>query len=248
MNLLDGVATIRDVVAVAPPPASTAPPTVFERIGSRRARRQRHLAHDPRPGFRLGPRRLLRARRDQAGSRSRKSGRHRQGRAAFPLAADARRDRQGAFRARRRNPHDHDALLRSVGRHERPRDPRRRASGRPRAARSRARLHRPRPARSRTSRSTPASHRAGQVNGYNWGSGNAEIGARSLTIVRLDTGEIIRTFRQANTEVNATLQIPRHPRRNRLADHRPGRCRSRAKPAPSPTASSWAIGTAVSGR
>ncbi|HVR18436.1 MAG TPA: hypothetical protein VMS65_02025, partial [Polyangiaceae bacterium] len=46
----------------------------------------------------------------------------------------------------------------------------------------------------------------GQVNGYTWGSGNAEIGARSLTIVRLDTGEIIRTFRQAATEVSAALQ------------------------------------------
>jgi type IV pilus assembly protein PilY1 len=35
---------------------------------------------------------------------------------------------------------------------------------------------------------------------------NDEIGARSLTIVRLDTGEIIRTFRQSKTEVSTTLQ------------------------------------------
>jgi type IV pilus assembly protein PilY1 len=36
-------------------------------------------------------------------------------------------------------------------------------------------------------------------------SGTSEIGARSLTIVRLDTGEIIRTFRQSATEVNSVL-------------------------------------------
>jgi type IV pilus assembly protein PilY1 len=44
----------------------------------------------------------------------------------------------------------------------------------------------------------------GQVREYNWGS---EVGARSVTIVRLDTGEIIRTFRQTTTEIaSATLR------------------------------------------
>jgi len=36
--------------------------------------------------------------------------------------------------------------------------------------------------------------------------GPTELGARSLTIVRLDTGEIIRTFRQSKTEVATELQ------------------------------------------
>lgn len=44
-----------------------------------------------------------------------------------------------------------------------------------------------------------------KVHCYSWGDGT-ERGALSLTIVRLDTGEIIRTFRQKKTDVNATLQ------------------------------------------
>ncbi len=46
----------------------------------------------------------------------------------------------------------------------------------------------------------------GRVHCYDYGSGNNEIGARSLTIVRLDTGEIIRTFRQDQNEVLAELR------------------------------------------
>jgi len=38
-------------------------------------------------------------------------------------------------------------------------------------------------------------------------NGDSELGARSLTIVRLDTGEIIRTFRQAASEVNSELAL-----------------------------------------
>lgn len=44
----------------------------------------------------------------------------------------------------------------------------------------------------------------GQVTCYDWGAGDAERGARSLTIVRLDTGEIIRHFRQKKVEVAST--------------------------------------------
>jgi type IV pilus assembly protein PilY1 len=43
-----------------------------------------------------------------------------------------------------------------------------------------------------------------KVHCYDFSTG--DTGARSLTIVRLDTGEIIRTFRQDAAEVNTTLQ------------------------------------------
>jgi len=44
----------------------------------------------------------------------------------------------------------------------------------------------------------------GKVHCYDFSDGN--VGARSLTIVRLDTGEIVRTFRQNKTEVHVSLQ------------------------------------------
>jgi type IV pilus assembly protein PilY1 len=52
----------------------------------------------------------------------------------------------------------------------------------------------------------PAAYKPrGKVNCYDFAA-SGDYGARSLTIVRLDNGEIIRTFRQSKTEVAAGLQ------------------------------------------
>jgi type IV pilus assembly protein PilY1 len=57
-----------------------------------------------------------------------------------------------------------------------------------------------------TASNIPATYKPrGKVSCYDFATAS-EYGARSLTIVRLDTGEIIRTFRQSKTEVASGLQ------------------------------------------
>jgi type IV pilus assembly protein PilY1 len=204
MNLLDGVATIRDVAAIAQSPA-TNPPTVFERSSSDArggtgtwrtilvqgfgSDRGGYFAVDvttpvpdaanPTDTDKGGPRFLWQVTRDAAGKPLFGRG------GGTPTITTLFFDPSGGTNARE------IAVAVLPG------------------GRGGTLTGTPAPATPRTfsgitldSRVTPR----GQVNGYSWGSGNEEIGARSLTIVRLDTGEIVRTFRQAATEVNAALQ------------------------------------------
>lgn len=204
MNLLDGVATVRDVAAVEANPV-TNPPTVFERLASDTrggggtwrtilvqgfgTDRGGYFALDvtkpvpdasnPTDTDKGGPRFLWQLTRDSTGKELFGKG------GGTPTITTLFFDPQGGTNARE------IAVAVLPG------------------GRGGTLTGTPAPATPRTftglsfdTRVTPR----GQVNGYTWGSGNAEIGARSLTIVRLDTGEIIRTFRQAATEVNTTLQ------------------------------------------
>ena len=202
MNLLDGVATIRDVVATAS--GSSAPPVLFERnaadarggVGTWRtilvqgfgADRGGYFALDvtnpvPDPGNptdtdRGGPRFLWQLTRDNAGKELFGKG------GGTPTITTLFFDPSGGT-----NPREIPVAVLPGGRGGT-------LTGAPSTP------VRTFPGVTLDPRFTPR----GQVNGYTWGSGNVEIGARSLTIVRLDTGEIVRTFRQTTAEVNATLQ------------------------------------------
>jgi type IV pilus assembly protein PilY1 len=205
MNLLDGVATVRDVVAVAPPAASTAPPTVFERsaadargasgtwrtilVQSFGSDRGGYFALDvtkpvPDPGNpddtdKGGPRFLWQLTRDATGNELFGRG------GATPTITTLFFDPQGGT-----NPREIPVAVLPGGR-----GGTLTGTAAPATARTFSDV-------SLDTRFTPR----GRVNNYTWGTGNTERGARSLTIVRLDTGEIIRTFRQAATEVSSALQ------------------------------------------
>ena len=200
LHLLDGVATVSDVVAVEASVA-TDPPTVFERtandarggLGTWRTvlvqgfggGRGGYFALDvtnpvpdasaPANTEKGGPRFLWQLTQDAAGNEL-------FGRAgATPAITTLFFDPAGGT-----NPREIPVAILPGG-----------VGGTP--------LTSPGPARTFTgvtldSRFTPRA----QVRDYNWGS---EKGARSVTIVRLDTGEIIRTFRQATLDVaSATLR------------------------------------------
>jgi type IV pilus assembly protein PilY1 len=202
VNLLDGVATVRDVPAIADT-SSSKPPSVFERTaadargggGTWRtilvqgfgADRGGYFALDvtnpvPDPGNdteKGGPRFLWQLTRDASGTELFGRG------GGTPTITTLFFDPQGGSNAREIPV----AVL--------PGGPGGTLTGSPV------------PATPRTFSDVKLDDRVkprGQVNGYDWGSGQAQIGARSLTIVRLDTGEIIRTFRQTVAEVNSTLQ------------------------------------------
>jgi type IV pilus assembly protein PilY1 len=205
-HLLDGVATVSDVVAVEASVA-TDPPTVFERtandarggLGTWRTvlvqgfggGRGGYFALDvtnpvpdasaPANTERGGPRFLWQLTKDSAGNEL-------FGRAgATPAITTLFFDPDGST-----NPREIPVAILPGG-----------YGGTPNGSAST-------PARTFTgvtldSRFTPR----GQVRGYDWGS---EVGARSVTIVRLDKGEIIRTFRQTTTEIaSATLRTRTTP-------------------------------------
>jgi type IV pilus assembly protein PilY1 len=207
--LLDGVATVSDVVAIQPNPATT-PPTVFER-GATDAQggggtwrtvlvqgfgggRGGYFAldvtnpvpnpSDPENTDKGGPRFLWQLTRDASDNEL-------FGRAGGnPTIATLFFDPLGGS-----SPREIPVAILPGG----PGTPRSSVGGCPEA---------PEPARTFAGVSIGAGFAArGRVNCYNWGTGDVEKGARSLTIVRLDTGEIIRHFRQKQSEVvNATLR------------------------------------------